>query len=360
MEVIRRFALRRPGNADVTLVSPDRYTPYSGMLPGFIAGHYRFEECHIDLEPLCARAGMRFRRAEARELRAETGSVRCSDGSEFGYDLLSLDTGSTPDVHSIAGALQHGIRVKPVNELLDAWKQIGAELRRGRSLCLAVVGGGAGGVELAAALHYRWKAEAWTGAMRLSVLTETESLLPAHPARVQRIFQRAFRNRGIELRLNARVTRISPGQLKCADGTSMIADHTILATGASAPAWLAEGGLNVDDRGFVAVDDSLRSLSHPNVFAAGDIAAMISNPRPKTGVYAVRQGPILAENLGRQLRGDPLCRYLPQKTALALISTGGKHAVASWSGIAFEGDWVWRWKDHVDRRFMATYRARTT
>lgn len=359
VEVIRRLAMNPFGDSSVTLVSPDRYTPYSGMLPGFIAGHYRFEDCHIDLEPLCARARIDFRRAEATALDPDARSITCSDGNESSYDLLSIDTGSTPDVRTITGALQHGVRVKPVGELLHAWERIQAELRGGRALSVVVVGGGAGGVELAAAFDYRSRKESWAGRLHLVVLTDTAVLLPAHPVRVQRIFEREFQNRGIEVRRNARVSHIARGRVHCVEGISLDSDYSIVATGASAPDWITRSGLKIDDRGFIAVDGFLRSISHPDVFAVGDIASMIADPRPKMGVYAVRQGPILDENLHRVLRSERLRRYVPQRTALALISTGAKHAVASWNGLAFEGDWVWRWKDKIDRRFMATYRTQS-
>ena len=326
------------------------------MLPGFIAGHYRYEECHIDLEPLCAGAGIRFRRGEASQLDPDAGLVVCPDGSKLHYDVLSIDTGSTPDVRAIPGALEHGIRVKPVSELLVAWERIQAALRGGNPLSLVVVGGGAGGVELAAAIQYRCRKEAWAGLLRLVVVADTESLLPEHPARAQRIFERVFRQRGIELRRKTKVTRISQDGVECDDGTTLKSDYAIVATGAGAPAWIRTSGLSADDRGFASINDCLQTLSHPNVFAVGDVASMIHAPRPKMGVYAVRQGPILEENLRRHLLGDALRRYAPQKRALALISTGDKHAVASWNGIAVEGDWVWRWKDAIDRRFMATYR----
>jgi selenide,water dikinase len=148
---------------------------------------------------------------------------------------------------------------------------------------------------------------------------------------------------------------MSPGRLHCADGSILTADYAIVATGAGAAGWIEASGIAADARGFAAVDDYLQSVSHRNVFAAGDIASMIHHPRPKAGVYAVRQGPVLYENLRRALGGEPLRRYIAQKIALALISTGCRHAVASWNGIAFEGNWVWRWKDRIDRRFMATY-----
>lgn len=355
VEVIRRLALEPVRGASVTLVSPDRHTPYSGMLPGFIAGHYRFDECHIDLEPLCAAAAIQFRRAMATALDADSGGVSCSDGSTLGFDLLSIDIGSTSDVRAIAGALDHGIRVKPVHELLHAWERIQTALRAGGRLSLAIIGGGAGGVELAAAMQHRLSEAAPAGAARLVLLTDTESILPAHPARVQRIFERVLRERGIEVRRRAIVTSISQGRIHCADGSSLTADYAIVATGASAPGWIEASGVSVDARGFVAVNDHLQAVSHRHVFAAGDIASMIDHPRPKAGVYAVRQGPIVYENLRRALGGEPLRRYVPQKNALALISTGNQHAVATWNGIAFEGDWVWRWKDRIDRRFMATY-----
>ena len=356
VEVIRRFGVRPLRDVAITLVSPDRYTPYSGMLPGFVAGHYDYDDCHIDLEPLCAAAGILFHHAKASALDPDAGRVVCSDGSVVDYDVVSIDVGSTPDVRAISGALEHGIPVKPVAEFLRAWEDIHAALRDGRRLSLAFVGGGAGAVELAAAMHHRLTAEVSAATVPISLLTDAASILSTHPASVQRIFERLFHRCGIEVRCGVKVARISPGRVECADGSSLSADHAIIATGVGAPGWITESGLKPDARGFVAVNSHLQSLSHPNVFAAGDVATMVDSPRPKMGVYAVRQGPILDENLRRALRRETLHRYVPQKTALALISTGAKRAVASWNGIAFEGDWVWRWKDHIDRRFMAMYR----
>ncbi len=357
VEVIRRLGRHPLSATEMTLVSPDRHTAYSGMLPGYIAGHYRFHDCHIDLEPLCAAAGIAFHRAEATGLRPDQGCVTCADGNVFDYDVLSVDIGSTPDVHAIAGALEHGTCVKPVAGFLRAWERILGEARAGQLTSIAFVGGGAGAVELAAAVHQRLTTEASVPAIRIVVLTDTASILPTHPARVQRIFERTFTARGIEVRYSAKAVRVSSVGVECADGFLIEADHAIVATGASAPAWIAATGLEIDSRGFVAVNAHLQSRSHPNVFAAGDIATMTDSPRPKMGVYAVRQGPVLYANLCRALRGGSLQRYIPQKYALALISTGDKHAVASWNGIALEGDWVWRWKDHIDCRFMATYRS---
>jgi len=357
VEVIRRLGERPLNGAAVELISPDRYTAYSGMLPGFVAGHYGFSDCHIDLEPLCSAAGIVFRRAVANGIRPEDSCVTCSDGSVVEYDVLSIDVGSTPDVRAIPGALEHGTRVKPVPAFLQAWERILAKSRSGYPGSLVFVGGGAGAVELAAAAQHRLANEAPPSAARILVLTDAASILPTHPERVRRVFERVLTARGIEIHCAKKAVRVSPAGVECADGSLFPADHAIIATGAGAAAWIASSGLNVDSRGFIAVNAHLRSPSHSNVFAVGDIATMIDDPRPKMGVYAVRQGPVLHANLRRALRSEALERYTPQKYALALISTGDKHAVASWNSIAFEGDWVWRWKDHIDRRFMATYRC---
>jgi selenide,water dikinase len=355
VEVIRRLAGERLPDAEVTLVSPGRYAPYSGMLPGLIAGHYAFHDCHIDLERLCDAAGITFRRTAATGFDAAAGSVSCADGSSAAFDVLSLDVGSVSDAKAIPGALEHATRVKPVEPFLQAWEEIRSQARAGRRPALAVVGAGAAGVELAAAMHHRLAGDGVAGAARMVLLSDTAAILPTHPPRARRVFERVLRERGIDVRVGAAVARIAPGRIHCADGSSLGADAVILATGASAPGWIAGSGVKTDARGFVAVHDTLQSASHPNVFAAGDIATLINAPRPKMGVYAVRQGPILFENLRRTLLGAPLLRYAPQRRALALLSTGGKHAVASWDGLAFEGDWVWRWKDRIDRRFMARY-----
>jgi selenide,water dikinase len=134
-------------------------------------------------------------------------------------------------------------------------------------------------------------------------------------------------------------------------------DAALWATGAAPAAFLRETGLALDAGGFVEIDATLRSTSHPEVFAAGDVASMRGTPRPKSGVYAVRQGPPLARNLAAALAGGALAAYRPQREALALITTGERYAVATRGGLTLQGAWVWRWKDWIDRRFMARYRG---
>jgi selenide,water dikinase len=332
--------------------------PYSGMLPGLVAGHYAFEACHIDLERLCERADVRFRRASAVGIDPLCKTVMLDDGATQSYALLSIDIGSTPPIADVPGALQHAIQVRPVAAFLPAWDELrSAALQSRRATSIGIVGGGAGGVELALSLHFRLAHECPAAPPRVHLFTDTAEIVQGHAARVGTILGRILAERGIAVHTHSRVVRIEPGALYTESGTRHGADYVIWVTGAAAPPWVAASGIRTDDRGFITVNAFLQSVSHPDIFAAGDIAGMVGHRLPKSGVYAVRQGPPLTANLRRVLDSRPLIGFVPRRMALALISTGDKHAVASYGNAALEGRWVWRWKDRIDRRFMSRYRA---
>jgi selenide,water dikinase len=350
------MALDPPPGTRLELASPDRHTPYSGMLPGFIAGHYSFDDCHIDLDRLCDHAGIGFRRAAAVSIDALSRAVSLDDGTIVPYDVLSIDIGSTPPVDGVRGAPEHATRVKPVAGFLGAWDALREKaVRTGQSPRIAVVGGGAGGVELALALHFRLARSCPEAPPCVCVVTDSETILPGHARRVIRIVARVLSERGIPVHARTAAVGVEAGRLHTAGGPVIEADHFIWATGASAPAWITASGVRTDGWGFIAVSSFLQSVSHPEIFAAGDIASMEGHRIPKSGVYAVRQGPPLSENLRRALASEPLIAYRPQRATLALISTGDRYAVASYGSLAFEGTWVWRWKDRIDRRFMRRY-----
>ncbi len=356
IEVVRRFGTAFPPDAEVVLVNPGRHAAYSGMLPGLIAGHYGFDDSHIDLEALCRSAAVTFRRAEVSGLDLARNRALLENGGELPFDRLSLDVGSTPDTAGMtAGESRHVIPVKPVSTLLAGLESILAAARR-ETQRVVIVGGGAGGVELALAVHHRLQD---SRAARVSLVTDTRVLLPSHPPAARRIFERLFAERGIGLLAGSRAVATEAGALRLENGTRVAADWILWATLAAAPAWLAASGLATDARGFILVNDALQSVSHLNVFAAGDCASLAGHALQKSGVYAVRQGPVLAANLRNALAGQPLLPYSPQRFALSLISTGDRRAVASWGPVVVEGGWVWRWKDRIDRRFVATYRAGT-
>ena len=358
--VLKQLGMVPVPGVRVILVSRVAETPYSGMLPGLIAGHYTKEEAHIDLEPLArfARADAVFDEAIGLDLARK--QVLFRQRPPIGYDVLSIDIGSTPNL-TVAGAAEHVTPVKPIDRLLERWSALTARLSADHSTRrrVAVVGGGAGGVELILsvqhAIHTRLVPEGRGAHIEYHLFTEGDQVLLSHNASVRRRFERILAARGVRVHHGSAVVEVARGVLRTADGRTHEIDETLWTTQAAAAPWLAQSGLAVDTDGFVQVSRTLQSISHGDVFAAGDIAAMVDDPRPKSGVFAVRQGPPLARNLRRALLGEPLEEYYPQRQFLSLISTGDRYAVASRGPIAFEGAWVWRWKDWIDRRFMRQF-----
>jgi len=350
IEVLRRWA-RVSAPAEVVLVNPFKSLPYTGMVPGFVAGLYGEDDIHIDLASLCERAQVTFARGSAVALDCEARSVRCSDGTKLRYDLLSIDVGSALDT-STPGVSEHALPVRPLYTFVSSLQRYRTAQRPQR---VAVIGAGAAGVELALALHAAIARAGRTPTVTL--LGDAPFPVPSFPQPARQRLERICSTRGITIRSSVHVTALSADAVHLAAGERLAVDLSVWATGPVAPAWLADSGLATDARGFIAVDRHLRSISHPDVYAAGDVAGMTGHERPKSGVYAVRQGPHLAENLLRSLRGEPLVSYIPQRRALALIGTGDRRAVAVYDDYSWEGAWVWRWKDIIDRRFVARYRA---
>lgn len=357
VEVLRQFGVRPVAGLDITLVSPVRFAPYSGMLPGLIAGHYERHECHIDLERLARFAGARFLRTLARDVDPARREVVLAEGPAIRYDILSADVGSTSAMAGIPGAAENAIATRPVETLLQAWNAIIERAGANGLGTLAVVGGGAAGVELLLAMQYRLAQLLERNAVRFVLVTEADRLLIGHDPKVHDAFKRILSERQIELHFVSRIACVEPNVMVTANGQRIAADAIIWATGAGPPRRLSDTGLALDPGGFIAVNEHLQSISSRAVFAAGDCATIGGYSYPKSGVYAVRQGPPLAANLRRSLAGVPLIAYRPQRHALALISVGDKYAIASYGSLAFEGGWVWRWKDYIDRRFMAKYKV---
>ncbi|MCC5811117.1 MAG: selenide, water dikinase SelD [Ectothiorhodospiraceae bacterium] len=361
VRVLKRFGMRPEPGIRLTLICRDTHTPYSGMLPGYVAGHYSYDDVHIDLSRLAEFAGARFYRTEALGIDRESRTVQCRDRPPVPYDFLSINTGATPRTDDVPGAVDHAIPVKPIHRFNQRWQGLLARTprRAGRSR-IAVVGGGAGGVELLLAMQFRLGNELQERgmdrrALEFHLLTAGEDIMPSHPPRVRRRFRQVLEQRGVVLHCDASVTRVEPGHLHTAGGLQLDADEIVWVTSAGGAPWLRRTGLQLDDAGFIQVGDTLQSLSDPRIFAAGDTASMINHPREKAGVFAVRQGKALAENLRRVALDQPPSRYRPQRQWLALISTGDRHAVASRGRIGFHGDWVWRWKDRIDRAFMRSF-----
>ncbi len=352
--VLKHFAMHPLPGVRITLVTRDLHTPYSGMLPGFIAGHYDYDDVHIDLLPLAHYAGARVIHAEVCAIDAERSQVFIDGRPTLDYEFLSINIGSRPAMPRAEDVVENRLAVKPVDRFISAWHELEQGLQNNREdLRLAIIGGGAGGVELALSLDYRARQLSRArGRLKPVIVTDQDRLLPGHNDGVRRRFVRTLKQRSIQVHYEHPVTGFEDGLVMGEFDTPIAADAAIWVTHASPATWLRNSGLALNEQGFIAVNSSLQSLSHDNVFASGDVAAVDGFPRPKSGVFAVRQGAPLARNLTRRLMRRELKPFRPQKRFLSLISTGAQFAVASRGGWVLQGKWCWWLKDKIDRRFI--------
>jgi selenide, water dikinase len=355
--VLRYFAMHPLPGVRLTVVCTDAHTPYSGMLPGYVAGHYTYDEVHIDLCSLCAAIGARFIQAEVTGLDRAARTVLLRDRPALRYDLVSINTGSTPQTQ-VAGAAAYSVPVKPITGFNQRWLALLARApRHTETLRIAVVGGGAGGVELCLAMQHRLQQVVRpTTALQFTLFTSGE-LLPTHNPGVRRRFATTLAQRGVQVHTHTEITEVQTARLRTAQGAWFEADEVLWVTQARGGTWLEATGLALDAQGCIRLNPQLQSITDPLVFAAGDVASLDHQPLEKAGVFAVRMGMPLARNLQRALQQQALVPYHPQRRWLALISTGDRYAVASRGALGFAGRWVWRWKDHIDRRFMRDFSA---
>jgi len=367
--VLRMLGMKPLPGIRVTLITEASDTPYSGMLPGHVAGFYTHEECHIDLRRLAQFAQVQFYRDRVVGLDLVNQKVICANRPPVAYDLLSVDIGSTPAQISVPGAAEYTIPAKPVAQFLQHWYDVCREVNaadpsnppcQGGLLRLGIVGGGAGGVELAMAMQGHLFRIRGDRNLEIHLFQRGAELMPNYNSWVRYRCQEILIQKGIQLHLQETVSEIQPHLtpyiIKCESGLQVECDRIFWVTQASAPDWLQAAGIATDEYGFILVNDALQSISHPEIFAAGDIASMVNYPRPKAGVFAVRQGKPLFKNLQRALLGQPLQPYKPQKQYLSLIGTGDGKAIAAWGKFGFGATgWLWRWKDAIDRQFMERF-----
>lgn len=345
--VLESFA-KRPSDwerVDLTLVSIEPTQRYSGMLSGHLAGDYPEEALTFDLEAICRNIGATLVTGGAVELDVPRRYVRTAGGRILDFDLLSVDIGSMPANDDVPGVAEHALRVKPIHRALD--------LRRALDSTgpLIVAGGGLAGVEVALCIRARSRRP-------VRIVSPSEHLPAEAPDALVRVVERKLRKTGIQWTPHARVTRVEADHVTLSSGESLPADDVLWLTGSRAPTLLRASGAALDDHGYLRVWDTLQSTSHDYLFAAGDSAGFAHRKGvPKSGVYSVRQGPVLARNLVERLAKGPLLPYEPQESALALINCGAGTGIASWRGLAAEGRWVQRLKDRIDRKFMRRFQA---
>ena len=370
--LIRMWAMQAIPGVRLTLVSEKVNTPYSGMLPGLIAGHYNEDDVHIDLARLCTWAKVRFveQRVTAIDLAAKTVTLN-APRPKLSFDILSLDTGSTPEL-SVPGSEQFSVPVKPVHGFYSRWQLLQSRLQQHvaknqqapitsdntaknqqrRALNVGVIGSGAGGFELVTAMRYALSAEL----ANCHWFIRGARALKGRPEKISAMAIQTAMDAGVIVHSNFDVVDVQADAVIARDGRHVVLDEIVWCAAARAPQWPAQAGLSVDKRGFVLTNAFLQSLTHEFVFATGDIGTQEATPSDKAGVFAVRQAPVLFQNIRRFLLNKKLKPFRPQSDFLSLMATGERSAIGNRGSVCVQGAWVWRVKDVIDQKFMNQFR----
>jgi len=349
--VLREFARTPlPADAELVVISRSDWQYYSGMLPGLMAGHYSVDQCRVAVEPLVEAAGGRLVVDSAVALSAGRRRITLASGTTITYDLLSLDVGASNNLVTMEGLDGQILSVKPLEQFYQQWQAVCRQAASGVLRGVAVVGAGAAGVELVMAAAKALPATS-TGGAGLCLIAGKRGLLPGFPARVRRTISVQLARLGI--RVEYQRLRAEKGAAVLDNGRVLDVSTLIVATGAVPLDFLADSDLELDQQGFVLVNAVHRSLSHEDVFAAGDTCSRTDGILNRSGVHAVRAGPVLAHNLRCALSDGELRPFVPRRFVLYLLSCGEKRAIGCYGPLAFSGAWVWRLKDRIDRKFVA-------
>jgi selenide,water dikinase len=356
LEILRRLA-RNPLGVALTVISPSPRHHYSGMVPGYLQGTYREEEISVDVARLTERASGRFEPGSAVAIDPARRAVHLASGEERTYDLVSFAVGSDTAGADAPEIAAHAQRVKPLSRVADLRARLVELGQREGERRLVVVGGGAAGVEVVFACA-RVLDEAAGGRRRLALVDSGPDILSGYTDRCRALARELLGARGIQVRTGSRVAAVHAGAVELAGGGELPSDLTVWLTGAVAFPFFQGSGLPLDERGFLLLDDGLRSLADPRIFAAGDCGTLARYPdTPKAGVYAVREGPVLWRSLRATLEGRHPPSYEPQSGFLSLLNTADGQALLQYKGRVAHSRWAFWLKDGIDRRFLRKYRA---
>ncbi|MAY88672.1 MAG: selenide, water dikinase SelD [Pseudooceanicola sp.] len=345
--VLRRWGMSPLAGARLTLITPEPTATYSGMLPGHIAGHYPRAALDIDLVRLARHAGARLIFGAAEGVDREARQIHVPGRPPIGYDLCALDIGVTSAMPALPGFSEHAVPAKPLGPFAARWQ---AFCKGSGPAQVVVIGAGVAGAELALAMAHALRQRGRAGGV---TLVDSADALAATGPRARHRLLSELTQQGVTLIEQAQIAEITGDAVTLADGRSLPADFISGAAGARPAPWLHATGLHLTD-GFVTVDAQLQT-SDPTIWATGDCAHLSHAPRPKAGVFAVREAPVLFHNLRAALTTARPRRYHPQSDYLKLISLGRKSALADRFGLAPAGRLMWCWKDRIDQRFMARF-----
>ncbi len=354
--VLRMWGMKPLAGARLTLINLGPTAPYSGMLPGHIAGHYTRDDLEIDLVKLARFAGARLIMAPATDIDPVAKVISVAGRGDIAYDVASLDVGIHGEMPDITGFSDFGVGAKPLDVYAEEWGAFLDGVEGAITPEVAVIGGGIAGAELALAMAHALKAK---GAVPKVTVVEAGAEIAREAAGAEEPVRKAMAKLGIKVLTDAAVTEVAVDAVVLSDGRRVASQFTVAAAGGFAHPWLAQSPLPLTETGFVRVDQHLLAEGYDDLFAVGDCAEMMEDPRPKAGVFAVRAAPVLAHNLRAALTGRKMRAFKPQEDYLKLISLGGKKALAAKWGRSFAGTGLkaplWRWKNRIDRKFMQQF-----
>jgi len=335
-----------PG-VNVVVIDPHKMVPYTGMLPGFVAGHYETTDLYIDLQQLTSVAGGTLVTDSVAHIDPEQKIAKTASGQVYQYDVLSVDVG----VHAaldLPGFSEHAVGVKPLYDFAKQWEVfVSSRTADMQPANVVIIGGGVAGVEIALAAHHRLQQQ---GISATVTILESGKLLQAVSSATQTYLRKLLHARSVRIVEDVKVLSVFADQVQT-DGGVLQSDFTIAAAGPRPHAWLAETELTCTG-GYLEITSTLQTPQYPEVFAVGDCAHFIPRPLEKAGVYAVRQAPILHHNISASLQGTALQPFHPQRDYLKLISLGDKKAAADKWGRCWRGAWLWQLKNYIDTAFM--------
>ena len=350
---LRKWGMKPIPGVQISLISPTAETAYTGMLPGFLAGHYKREEINIDLVKLCRFSGVRFIIGTVENILTDNNLIIISGRNPISYDLASIDIGVTSQLLSPTLSSAYLNSIKPLADFADNWELFKARIfKKTVSPNVVIIGGGIGAVEIAMAIAYSFK-KIGVIHYNISILGRSKALKEVR-SRTRKKIMATLTSLSIKVLENVKASHATATQVLLHDNTEIASDFTIIAAGATPYDWLKKTNLRLNN-GFIEIDRELRTLSHQNIFAVGDCSYMTFSPRPKAGVFAVRQASVLFANIRAQLLKRRLKKFSPQKSHLKLISLGSKNAVSDYALTSFSGLKVWNLKNYIDKLFMRQF-----
>lgn len=355
--LLRRLSDKTLKDVAITLITEQPQTLYSGMLPGWMAGHYNLAEITIDMIELCRHAEVSLLQQPIIAVDAETQTVLTSKDETLDYQVLSLNTGADTDLHWLKSddseaekADDNHVKVVPVRPLANfvlQWQQILQEAKQADQYKLAVVGAGAAAAELVMAAQFALQQ---ISPKHQAYLVCGEQLLSDFAQGFKSRVIKQLQRHNIDI-IYERAESLTNEQLLTTK-QSLPVNAVIAATGVMGSAWSEHSNLATVENGFIAVNSYQQSISHANVFAVGDVCSRVDRDMAHSGVHAVFGGAVAADNLLAYLAGKPLKSYQPKNRTLYLLSCGDKYAIGSWGRYSVQGRWVWALKKYIDKRFV--------